>query len=478
MNATARSLHSGPAARLPSIHQRLSRTLVLISLIWGIAVSTVVWLTVRHEVDELLDNTLHESAEILYGLLSSNLARLPVESGGPMPPPVHDERTVWQIVGAANDVRLRSQHAPPQPLAVQRSVGLSSFGEEWRVFGIPFEAGGNMLYVAQPGRERREARIEAAGLTSCAALVVGLLCAVWLRSRVRRELEPVIDMSEAVTAFDPLDAGSRLAAATRAELVPMRDAIHGLGARLAHRMANERTFAAHAAHALRTPLAGMVAQLAVAQRKAPPEVQVHLKRTREAADRLRRVVTALLTLFRTGDDVDWQPVDLTDLLAQLPFETLSVTTDARERVAGDPDLIAAAMMNLLDNSARHGAAAATVSAHVTPEGARIVVRDDGVGLAEPLRLRLQAALDAQAYDGQTGLGLMLADLVARAHGGHLRLVQAPGGCVVEIVLGMPAGAAAGRSQPSHVSSRAAAPSMERTIAFVEVSRDDLASRTP
>ncbi len=421
--------------RLPSIRERLSRTLVLVSLVWGFAVSAVVWLAVRHEVDELLDNTLQESAEILYGLLLFNQAQLPMQGGGSMPAPTHDERTVWQIVGPGNQVLLRSHHAPATPLAAQHTAGFSSVGDEWRVYGIPFDAPGRIVYVAQRGSERREARLEAAALTAAAALLVGLLCALWLRARVQRELVPISDMSTSVARFDPLHPEQVLAEATRAELVPMHDAIQDLGERLATRLASERAFSDHAAHALRTPLAGMVAQLAVAQRKSPPEAQPHLKRTREAADRLRRVVNALLTLFRTGTEVRWQRVDIAELAAMLPFETLSISASDSSQAHCDPDLLAAALMNLLDNSLRHGATMATVSTRSDGDGVWVVVSDDGSGLAEDQRELLQRALDDQAYEDHMGLGLMLADLVARAHGGRLRLVGALAGCTVEIGLG-------------------------------------------
>jgi len=268
-------------------------------------------------------------------------------------------------------------------------------------------------------------------------LLVGLLCAMWLRSRVSGELEPIVSMSAAVAQFDPLQPGTKLLDATRAELVPMRDAIVDLGARLAKRLASERAFSAHAAHALRTPLAGMVAQLAVAQRTAPAEVQPQLKRTREAADRLRRVVSALLTLFRTDGEVLWQPIDLADMVAHLPFETMPITAHDAARVQADPDLLAAALMNLLDNSLRHGATRVHITTRARSGGVCIVVRDNGAGMMDEERSRLQAALDQQSYDVATGLGLMLGDLVARAHGGRLLMVPSESGCVIELCLGAP-----------------------------------------
>lgn len=421
---------------LPSIRQRLSYALMGISIAWVMAASTAVWLVVRHEVDELLDSTLQESAEILRGLLSFNAAQLPLPVGATLPRLDHQERLVWQVVDPAQEVLLRSYQAPVRALSSQREEGLSTNGSTWRVYGMPLDGTDRLLYVAQRVQDRREVLLRAAVFTAGAALVIGLLCATWLRSRVRAELEPISAMSDAVTHFDPLHPEASLASATRAELVPMHGAISDLGARLARRLANERAFSAHAAHALRTPLAGMVAQLAVAQRRSPPEVQPHLTRTREAADRLRRVVTALLALFRTGGEVDWRPVDIGDLVTHLPFETLSVTVDDQAKTHADPDLLAAALMNLLDNSVRHGATTAKVSARREPNGTHIVVHDDGAGIPTLERERLQTALDTENYEGQMGLGLMLADLVARAHGGRLRLLQVPAGCAVDLALGV------------------------------------------
>lgn len=433
---------------LPSIRHRLSRAVLAISLVWGAAVSVVLWLAVRHEVDELLDNTLQESAEILYGLISFNVAQLPIQQGESMPAPQHAEQTVWQIVDDRNRVLLKSHHAPATPLVAQRTPGFSSHTNVWRVYGIGLDDGSSILYVAQRASARRSARIEAVTVTVAAALAVGLLCTLWIRRRVQHELVPILDMSSSVAHFDPIQPNFSLAAATRAELVPLHDAIRDLGERLARRMANERAFAAHAAHALRTPLAGMVTQLAVAQKKAPPEIQPHLRRTREAADRLRRVVTALLALFRAGSEARWQHFDLVDLLAQLPFENLQLVAQGSPSLFADPDLLAAALMNLLENSEKNGATRALVVASITAEGVTIVVRDDGEGIVAEKLIQLQQSISDRSYSAPLGLGLMLADLVARAHGGGLRLLPSDEGFSVALELGMPPALAGDRSQES------------------------------
>ncbi|MEO8298160.1 MAG: HAMP domain-containing sensor histidine kinase [Burkholderiales bacterium] len=420
---------------LPSIRKRLSTALIGISAAWGLTVSAVVWLTVHHEVDELLDHTLQESAEILFGLLSFNADQLPMRRGDMLPAPVHHEDLVWQVVSAQHELLLRSHRAPDQPLQHRRTVGLSSVGDDWRVYGMPFDATGRILYVAQRGQERASARAEAASISAGAALFVGLLCAGWLRVKVRQELESITEMSSAVAHFDPLRADAQLLKPTRHELMVMHDAVVGLGQRLAKHVANERAFSAHAAHALRTPLAGLVAQLAVAQRRSPPEAQPQLQRAREAADRLRRVVTALLTLFRSGGEVHWQTIDLAKLVSHLGFDALLIRAEGEASLWADPDLVSAALMNLFDNSLRHGATEVELRAQHRADGVHLLVSDNGSGIPPDERECLQAALDDQDYDARMGLGLMLADLVARAHGGRLQLPAAGAGGLIDLGLG-------------------------------------------
>jgi signal transduction histidine kinase len=89
----------------------------------------------------------------------------------------------------------------------------------------------------------------------------------------------------------------------------------------------------------------------------------------------------------------------------------------------DAELLAAALLNLLDNAQRHGARCVRLSAH----GANgLCLQDDGPGVTEAERLAILAALDSNT-DHDHRLGLRLADLVARAHGGRLNLPATPEG---------------------------------------------------
>jgi hypothetical protein len=179
----------------PSIRRGLSRVVAQVSLAWSLAVFGVVWVAVHQKVDDVLDGALQESAEILYGLLHADARWVPDQHGGALPAPPHTEHLVWQLVSPDGHVRLRSHSAPAQALGPSTHDKWFDDGPEWHTYGMPFDAQGAMLFVAQPHDERSRARLEAAGLTAAGALLVGLICALWLSRRASRELEPLVEMS-------------------------------------------------------------------------------------------------------------------------------------------------------------------------------------------------------------------------------------------------------------------------------------------
>jgi len=425
--------------RIPSIRRRLARALLAWSLVVGAAVAVSVGLAVQEEVDELLDDTLRASADVLGGLLSTQADAMLTSRAGDATAangPYADERFAWQLVGADRRVILRSSRAPAEPFRAAPGPGFADT-PAWRVFGLALGGNGRLLIVAQSRSERAEARFGAGVNAVLAALAVGLLGYFSLRATLRHELSPLQALSERLSHYDPLQPDATLGRAARAELAPVHAAVDGLAQRLARRVASERAFTAHAAHALRTPLAGIDAQLAVAQRECPPALLPRLTRVRDATRRLQQVVAALLTLFRSGSEPQRQAVQLSVLLGRLPFEGLGVDVQPDAKVQADPDLLAAALMNLMDNALRHGARRMVVT---TPAPDCVRLHDDGPGVPAARRHVLQAALDAAAYEGQTGLGLMLADVVARAHGGRLRLREPVDGrgFVAELQLAAPA----------------------------------------
>lgn len=404
--------------RLPSLQRELIRSLTLVSIGWLAAVVVAVTFAVRHEVDDLMDSALQEAAEVLYAILLG-APDLPRSPGATLPAPPHGERLIWQIVNDNQQVMLRSNGAPTEAVLPAFRPGFSDAPTQWRVFAMRLPSGGESLYVGQRSDNRNQSRYESVVFVAASALLVGVLCALWMRRRVAQTISPLQEMSLQVKRYDPMRPETGLPEPTREELVDMRDAITDLGQRLARRIDSERAFSAHAAHALRTPLAGMEAQLAVALQEASAAARPRLERTRQAVQRLNRVITSLLALFRSGEELDKKDIDLDALMALLPVASLNVQVQPGSRIHGDINLLAAALANLLDNSVRYGASRCVVSVRNDHARQILTVADDGPGVTPQRRAELQAGLDRVEENDSFGIGLKLAALVARAHDGRL-----------------------------------------------------------
>lgn len=420
---------------LPSIRGRLVQSLLWTALAFAALTAVVVWHVISHEMGELMDHELQEAAEIFQSAMG-NQTDAPLASPGADPQLAYEKHLVWQVVDGATGAVVRASHkAPAQALlgAPTAAVVWTADGN-WRAFTSPLRhSPGHFLVVAQSRSERNEVHEEAVLYTLMAALSVSLLSTLLMNWRIQQELRPLGLLSRSVLAYDPLQPGTLPRTEPRQELVPIEQSIGELGRRLARRIVSERAFTSHAAHALRTPVAGIDVQLALAAREAPDAIRPRLERARSAATRLGRVMHALLTMFRSGAEPQRQDIDLGELVNDLAFHDLSVSVRQNAPLAADADLLAAALWNLLDNSQRFHARHVRVTAE--SEGADVVLRvqDDGDGCPPDTRTRLQQSLDRQTYGEDSalrGLGLVLADLVARAHGGRTVLADStPGFCV-------------------------------------------------
>jgi signal transduction histidine kinase len=416
-----------------SMRRRLSRTLVAWSLLWSVGVSAAVWLAAQHELKELLDQTLADTASLMAPAFAGDLAAIPWQAPpeGAATTPDEGHNFAWQVVSADGKVLRRSLLAPAEAFLPSAVTGFSD-SVAWRIYGLALGREGRVLYVAQTSAERFEAMAEVALSAVLAAWSIGLLGYWWVSRRLTQELAPIERLSQRLGQLDPSQSGQDLPAAERIELQPMHDALNEMSARLARRVQQEQSLAAHAAHALRTPLAGMDAQLAVALAECDPASRKRLQKVRAAGGRLQRVVAALITLFRTGNEAHSVDVDVAALAAQVPVEGVSVRVEGASKLRADPDLLAAALANLLDNAQHHGAQHVVLRCLDTHT---LEITDDGPGVQASALEHLQQALAEQAYERLSGMGLMLADRVARAHGGALSLASSDRGLVVTLRLG-------------------------------------------
>jgi signal transduction histidine kinase len=157
------------------------------------------------------------------------------------------------------------------------------------------------------------------------------------------------------------------------------------------------------------------------------------------ADRLALLVDELRLLggghrpFRPEPVRPGEAVDAVLLLLRRTLEHrgLRVERDGAAGLADRPVLVdrralQQALLNVLLNAVEASPPEGTIRVSVSPteRGVAIDVRDEGPGVPESIRARLFQPF-VTTKEGGTGLGLALARLVAREHGGDLALV--PGG---------------------------------------------------
>ncbi|MGW4120451.1 sensor histidine kinase [Nocardia sp. NPDC004711] len=202
--------------------------------------------------------------------------------------------------------------------------------------------------------------------------------------------------------------------------------LSGVSMRPAVRMLDQQErFLSEASHELRTPLATLRLYLDAALRD-PADTRRAVTDARALTDRMGRMVAGLLARTRaeTGvGELDRQRLHLDQLVEGVVAECGGDVTLTAEPTAvrADPDLLALAVRNLIDNALVHGG----TPVEVRVAAGQVLVRDHGPGLdpalTDPFR---HGAVGAR---GHHGIGLSLVRWVATVHSGSVTLAPAPGG---------------------------------------------------
>ncbi len=437
---------AGPAG--PSLQRRLLwRVIGAVGGLWLLA-ALAVGLDARHELGELLDAHLAQSAALL-------IARQTPDADGvlddtvqlPVAPDLHhyNQRVAFQI-WHDGELLLRSANAPVEPLTTL-AAGFETRrrdGQEWRLFVARGGEADVQVQVAELVSSR-QAILMAVMRGMLAPLLIGLpLLGLLVWGAVRRGLLPLRALQDQLSTRDP-QALSPLAgeARTPAEVAQLREALNQLFARMAALLESERRFTADAAHELRTPIAAIRAQAQVAQGATEEDERRHaLNATLAGCDRASHLVQQLLTLSRLEvlPAVDGQGLDLAAVTRSVAAELAGQALDRRQELTldavpgchlrADEVLLRVLLRNLIDNALRYSPDGATVTLLVHQADGEVVLRveDSGPGLAPADLARVGERFFRALGQDQpgSGLGLSIVRRIATAQGGTVTAGRSAG----------------------------------------------------
>lgn len=287
-------------------------------------------------------------------------------------------------------------------------------------------------------------------------LVLLAFAAIGVTWAVSRAMRPLLDLKLAVERRSPRDLSPLDHEHAPAEVQPLVQALNRLFGMVNAQSEAQRRFVADAAHQLRTPLAGLQAQVeawAQASRSATAEDSLALpvgqvRRLRDATRRTSQLANQLLALSRadaaSAETQPLQQVDLRELCENILALFLDTAADKQidlgleaspSQARGHAWLLRELLINLVDNAVKYTPCGGSVTLRCgcTREPGRwhvwLEVEDDGPGIpAEETERALQRFYRVPGTAGEgNGLGLAIADEIARAHQTQLQLTSGAGG---------------------------------------------------
>ena len=390
---------------------------------------TLIWLSLHHRLYSEIDSDLEgrasrfekyfrsESAEVGGAQLRDELE----EFCQALPPPSY-----IYLSGASGFV-FRYPAGAPAPAA------------QFRFLRRQFTFKGELLDldVGTPiGGVRHTLELLRLLLLSLIPLVIAIACVggAWLSGRA---LKPVHDITAAALTISIENLSERLPVpGTGDELARLTEVLNTMLGRLESAVKTLSQFAADASHELRTPLAVIrtTAELAVRRVRTPEAYRDSLQEIAAETERMTTLIEDLLLLARndTGTaEMPLAPMDVRDVLRDVCTEMRRLAElrqvhiqeslgDEAAVISGNRAALHRLFLALLDNALKYSRAGGDVlvSVHSGDSRVSVTIEDFGAGISEtdlPHIFKRFYRADTARGEGGHGLGLALAESIARAH---------------------------------------------------------------
>jgi two-component system OmpR family sensor kinase len=251
---------------------------------------------------------------------------------------------------------------------------------------------------------------------------------------VRRSLRPVRLLRQELARRGAQDLSPLPDSGLPSELRPISAGVNQLLDRLKAAFNAERAFAANAAHELRTPVAGAIAQ---AQRirtetgeeltgQRATEIETTLKRLMRMSEKLMQLARAEGGRLQSDEPSDLRPV------LQMIVEDFTRVGEGRILLSLpegpvlsrlDPDAVGLLFRNLIENALKHGAQNGLVEAALQTDGLLCVANDGAILPADATERLAKRFERGSGKVGGSGLGFSIVKAIADRTGMSLTIVS-------------------------------------------------------
>ena len=419
-----------------SLAGRLALSLGLLLTAMWIAAAWATAVILRHEMDEVFDSALQETAQRLLPLAVVDIVGREEEGVTQRLAVIrdHEEFFTYIVRDGEGRILLQSHAADPATFPAWDGTGFRQTATH-RLFNDEALQGTVRITVAEPLAHRATVSREIQMGLGLPLLVLLPFTLLAIALATRASLAPVRRFRERLAARTPRDLSPVPSDDIPSELAPVADTLNSLLDRLKGAFEAERHFAANAAHELRTPLAGAIAQVQRLRSETPDgkaaaraaEIEATLKRLTRFSERLMQLARAEGGRLRTDTVSDLGTVVrlvVEDIARQTAPDRIRLTVADQAVMSDlDPDAFGIVCRNLVENALRHGAEAGPVEVSLGADGT-LRVSNEGAAVPPETLSRLTERFErGDARVAGSGLGLAIVAAIAERIGSRLVLAS-------------------------------------------------------
>jgi two-component system, OmpR family, sensor kinase len=396
-------------------------------LLVGVGVQVLLARTAQRDINTVLDGR----ADAMITVVQQASGHRLIVPRGALEPGMEVFDSRGGLIAGSVERRVREAAEALAGTSSRRTVS-GPEGEE-RLLGVPFTTPsgerGVIVVSQETGPYERSESYALLATLAIGVLVVAITALIALRV-THKALEPVAHMAQAATDWSEHDLTHRFALGPPTdELSSLGNTLDQLLDRVTSAIRTEQRLTAELAHELRTPLTNIQgsAGLALMRGVEDPEDREDFEEIAASAREMSAVIRTLLDIAREGSaGGKGQTCTVAEVMAGLAgslgdrVRVDDRTGESSARIAAPPELVVRAVAPLVDNAVRHAHEQVTFTAADGPDHVRLVVADDGDGVAESVRTRLFEPGVTNGAGG-AGLGLGIARRVARSFGGEIDL---------------------------------------------------------